>query len=87
MVGLLSGTMHAKSKTIFHLIGNLICYMVVIAVIYIVCKTLGFDTTTIIASVGSLSLAISMASKDIIADVLAGILLVFSIGDSKVVGA
>lgn len=67
-----------RDKTIVQLVNHILNYIVCILSLYLIFKTLGFNTTTLVASVGSLSLAISMASRDIIADILAGIILVFS---------
>lgn len=41
-------------------------------------EALGFDTTTLLASLGIFSLALSLGAKDLVADVLSRIMIVFS---------
>ena len=51
---------------------------------------LGIDTATLLASIGLFSLAISLGAKDVVADILAGLCIVFeksyNVGDSIQVG-
>ena len=49
-----------------------------IGALFMAFESLGFDTTTLLASVGIFSLAISLGAKDLVADVVAGISIVFS---------
>ena len=66
-----------KGITIWKLIMSLVQYMTVIGLIYFSFGYLGFSTTVTLTSVGVLSLAVSLGSKDLVADILAGVFLVF----------
>ncbi len=66
-----------KGQTIINLIYSLIKYLAVIIVLYYSFSYLGFDTRGILASVGFITLAVSMGSRDLISDILAGITIVF----------
>lgn len=81
--GVLSGVLDTRGKTICKLIDSLLTYVLVIAAIYFSFESLGFDTTTLRTSLGIFSLAISLGAKDLVADVLSGIIIVFS-GEYKI---
>ena len=70
----ISGT---KAETVIRLVYNLLQYVLLFAAILISCWFLGIDTTTVIAPIAILSLAVSLGSKDLMADILAGISIVF----------
>ena len=80
-------------ETILRLCRSFINYAMVIGAICVSLNFLGVDTATLLASIGLLSLAISLGAKDIVADILAGLSIVFeksynvgdfiSIGDFK----
>ena len=72
-----------KGETICRLTFSLIQYAVVIGGIYLMMGFLGFNTTFQLTSVGIVSLAISLGSQDIVADILAGIFIIFE-GDFQV---
>ena len=62
----------SKGRTIFRLIANVALY---IALFYFLIKAteyLGFSTTAIAASMGSLALAISLGAQNFVADIFAG---------------
>ncbi|MDO5455290.1 MAG: mechanosensitive ion channel [Eubacteriales bacterium] len=74
---LLYGIMDAKEETVARLIRSLINYLLIAVAACMSLNYFGADTTTMIASIGLLSLAISLGAKDIVADILSGISLVF----------
>ena len=82
--------MDTKGETICRLIYSMLQYIMLIVILYFSFGYLGFDTTSILASVGFLTLAISIGSRDLVADVLAGITIVFEgeyqVGDMVEIG-
>ena len=90
LLGVLNGILDTKGSTISRLICSLLKYVVIIIGIFMALESLGFDTTTLLASLGIFSLAISLGAKDLVADVLSGITIVFSgeyqIGDIVEIG-
>lgn len=66
-----------KGETVCRLIFNLIQYTVVFAALYFGFAYLGFDTSTVLASIGLISLALSLGARDIVADMLSGLSIVF----------
>ena len=87
---LLYGVLDAKGETIGRLIRSFINYILIAVSIFLALNFLGVDTSTLLASLGLLSLAISLGAKDIVADILFGIGVVFegtySVGDVIEVG-
>ncbi len=90
IVTLLCLVLDTKGETIVRLAYNLIQYIAFIAFLYYSFGYLGFNTAGILASVGFVTLAISMGSRDLVADVLAGLMIVFEgeyqVGDMIEVG-
>ena len=74
-----------KKKTIISLIKNIIKYIIMIFVVLSVLSVYGVDTKGIVASISVAGVIIGLALQDIIADFLAGVLILFdnhySIGD------
>ena len=64
-------------KTINRLLYSCIKYVTVFCVVYFGLGYLGFPTSTIIASLGAVSLALSLGAQSLIADILAGLAIVF----------
>lgn len=83
MIGVLCTILDPKGETICRLTFSLLQYGVVIGGIYLMMGFLGFNTTFQLTSVGIVSLAISLGSQDIVADILAGIFIIFE-GDFQV---
>lgn len=67
----------AKGRTIAGLFSSLSQYAAVIAAVYFSLTYLGFDTGVLVTSAGFLTLAVSLGSKDLVADILSGIILIF----------
>ena len=66
-----------RKDTIISLIKNVIKYIIGIIVIIMILNTYGVNTTSIIASLGAVTVIIGLAFQDIIKDFLAGIFIVF----------
>ena len=90
VVTILDLILDTKGKTILNLIYSLSKYLAFIVVLYYSFDYLGFDTRGLLASVGFITLAISMGSRDLISDILAGITIVFEgefqVGDVVKIG-
>ena len=74
---LLYGVLDARGETVGRLIRSLINYILIASAVFLSLNFLGVDTSTLLASLGLLSLAISLGAKDIVADILSGISIVF----------
>lgn len=66
-----------RKATVIGLINNIIKYIIIIIVIILILNTYGVNTTSIIASLGAVSVIIGLAFQDIIKDFLAGIFIIF----------
>ncbi len=77
-------------ETVCRLLYSCVKYITVIGVIYFCLEYLGFPTGTILAALASVSLAISLGAQDLIADILAGLAIVFDgsfrVGDVVEIG-
>ena len=69
----ISGEMSSREKTISQLVYSLLRFVIIVGLIYNFLTYLGVDTRALLASVGIISLALSLGSKDLVADILAGI--------------
>lgn len=82
----LYGVLDAKGETVGRLVRSFINYILIAVTIFLTLNFLGVDTATLLASMGLMSLAISLGAKDIVADILSGIALVFdgtyNVGDT-----
>lgn len=77
LVLLISKNFGSRGETIARLIGSFIGYLSVIGAIGYSLMYLGVNTMTILASAGIVGLGISIGAKDLIADILAGVSIVF----------
>ena len=66
-----------KSETMVRLLKSFIHYFSVIGVIYYCLSLLGFDTASLLASAGLLTLVVGLGAKDLITDILSGIFIIF----------
>ncbi|MBO5328413.1 MAG: mechanosensitive ion channel family protein, partial [Clostridia bacterium] len=66
-----------RAKTVLVLIDGLIKYACAIAIIILILKACGVDTTALIASVGVLTLVVGLGAQPLIADIIAGIFIIF----------
>lgn len=78
-----------KGKAIIDLMCSLIKYAAVIVLLFFILKTLGVDTSTILAGIGILGLVVGLGAQPLIADIIAGLFIVFEkvfdVGDIIVV--
>ena len=77
LLRLISQALGTKGDTVCRLLINLADYVGVICFAYFALFDLGFDPSTLLASLGLLSFAISLGAKDLITDVIAGLSIVF----------
>ncbi len=83
------GLLLHKGRAIINLTCSLIKYAAVIVLVFMVLKTLGVDTTAILAGIGILGLIVGLGAQPLIADIIAGLFIVFEnvfeVGDIIVV--
>ncbi len=80
LVRQLCAVLDRKPETILRLSYNLIQYLTVFVLLYQIFNYLGFPTSTVLASVGLASLAITLGAQGLVADILSGIFNVFEGG-------
>lgn len=66
-----------KAKTVFSLLDGFVKYACAIAIIILILKACGVDTTALVASVGVLTLVVGLGAQPLIADIIAGIFIIF----------
>ena len=66
-----------RTKTVVTLFDGLVKYGSAIAIIILVLKACGVDTTALIASVGVLTLIVGLGAQTLIADIIAGVFIIF----------
>ena len=66
-----------RAKTVFSLLDGFVKYACAIAVIILVLKACGVDTAALVASVGVLTLVVGLGAQPLIADIIAGIFIIF----------
>lgn len=67
----------AKKKTVITLFDGLIKYGCAIAIIILVLQACGVDTSALLASVGVLTLIVGLGAQSLIADIIAGMFVIF----------
>ena len=79
-----------KGKAIVEIVCSLVKYVAVIVLLFFVLKALGVDTSAILAGIGILGLVVGLGAQPLIADILAGLFIVFEgifdVGDIIVYG-
>lgn len=78
LTGVICSLLQKRGETVCRLIGSFLQYVAVLALVFAAFDCLGFDTRALLASVGILSLAVSLGAKDLVADVLSGVSIAFS---------
>ena len=82
---LISSFTGRRGETICRLLGSVMQYVVLIAVIYFSFSYLGFSPGAIVASVGVTALVVTLGARDMVTDMFAGIFIVledqFQVGD------
>ena len=66
-----------RTKTVFSLFDGFVKYSCAIAIIILVLKACGVDTTALVASVGVLTLVVGLGAQPLIGDIIAGIFIIF----------
>ena len=74
---LFSGFMLGKGQTFCRLLHSFIKYFSLFVVLYLIMHYLGFPIGTVVGSLSIASLALSLGAKDLAADILAGLSIVF----------
>lgn len=77
VLSLIAGFAGKGEETVCRLLYSLINYVVILGILYYAFDYLGLPLSTYIASLSVVSLALSLGAKDMITDILAGLLIVF----------
>ena len=79
-----------KAETVCRLIKSFVRYIGILAVAYYCLTVFGFDSASLLASAGLLTLVIGLGARDLITDILAGMFIIFEnefqVGDIIEVG-
>ncbi len=90
LLNLLATVLGARGETVCRLLGSFIKYATIIGMAYYCLMLVGVDTTTLLASAGILSIAISFGAKELVSDILSGLFIIFEgefrVGDIIKVG-
>ena len=70
-------SLNARGETICRMLDNCIKTFSIFFILYYCLSTLGVDTATLLASAGILSLVIGLGAQSLVADVLAGLFIIF----------
>ncbi len=83
-------TLDSRGETIGRMITSLLKYIVLILAVFLCLSMLGFNTGTLVASAGVVSLVVGLGAKELIGDILAGLFIIiegeFRVGDIITVG-
>ena len=66
-----------RTKTVITLLDGFVKYAAAIAIIILILKAFGVNTTALIASVGVLTLVVGLGAQPLIADIIAGMFIIF----------
>ena len=66
-----------RAKTTFSLLDGFVKYTCAIAIIILVLKACGVNTAALVASIGVLTLVVGLGAQPLIADIIAGIFIIF----------
>ncbi len=84
-IEILSRVLSARGETICRMLSSFIRYAGLIGLIYYCLLLVGVDGTTLLASAGVLSLAISFGARELVTDILSGLFIIiegeFRVGD------
>ena len=87
---LVYGFVSSKGRSTFMLVSNLLFYSVVIACIFMALGNLGVNARALVASAGIAGLAISLGARDLIADIISGVMILvdntYNVGDIVQIG-
>jgi len=75
----------SKGETILRMLYNLLEYIAVFTLLFYAFRNFGLDTSGLLGAIGAITLAVSLGSKDIMADIIAGMNIViegeYQVGD------
>ena len=77
VLSMIAGFTGRAGETICRMLYSLIQYMAILNILYYVFGYVGLSMSTYIASLGAASLALSIGAQGMVADILAGVLIVF----------
>ena len=77
LLSLIAGFTGRGGETICRLLYSLVRYVAILVIIYYIFEYLGLSMSTYVASLGTVSLALSIGSRDMVADIMAGIMILF----------
>ncbi len=87
---ILSTILSARGETICRLLSSFVKYATLIGMVYYALLLIGIDGTTLLASAGILSVAVSLGARDLVEDILSGLFIIFEgefrVGDIITVG-
>ncbi len=83
LIQMLSTVLSARGETICRLIRSFIKYATIIGMVYYCLLLIGIDGTTLLASAGILSIAISLGARELVTDIISGLFIIFE-GDFRV---
>ncbi|HIT44817.1 MAG TPA: mechanosensitive ion channel [Candidatus Aphodovivens excrementavium] len=90
LLKLLAGVFGSRGETMCRLLSSFIKYASIIGMVYYCLMVIGIDTTTLLASAGILSIAVSFGAKELVSDILSGLFIIFEgefrVGDIIQVG-
>ncbi len=91
LLHMLAGVFGARGETMCRLLSSFIKYATIIGTLYYCLMLIGIDTTTLLASAGILSIAITFGAKELVSDILSGLFIIFEgefrVGDVIKVGS
>ena len=77
VLSLIAGFTGRAGETACRMLYSLIYYLVILNILYYVFEYVGLEMSTYIASLGAASLALSIGAQGMVADILAGLLIIF----------
>jgi len=77
LLSLIAGFSGRGGETICRLLYSLCRYVAVLSVLYYVFEYIGISMSTYVASLGMVSLALSLGSRDMVSDIVSGIMILF----------
>ena len=88
LLSMIAGFCERGSETICRLLYSFSRYMVALTILYYVFEYIGLSLSIYFASLGMVSLTVSLGSKEMVADIVAGIMILFEhqfqVGDSVI---
>ena len=83
-------TLDSRGETIGRMIISFLKYIILILAVFLCLSIMGFNTGTLVASAGVVSLVVGLGAKELIGDILAGLFIIiegeFRVGDIITVG-